>query len=88
MPPEVKKPWRPHGPPASCSAEHATTSDRYRSMRFVPFDTLVYTFNRPGVVLSIHARRRGPIMSVAQKKMRIFAPLCSVSTESWTPAES
>lgn len=67
--------------PASCSADHATTSDRYSSMRFDPIDTLVYAFDSPGVVLSIRARWRCPVLLVAQKLANL-APLCPGLTKS------
>jgi hypothetical protein len=54
-------------PPAGCSADHATTSDRYSSMRFDTIDTLVYMFDSPSAVLSIRARGRCPGVFVARK---------------------
>ena len=58
-------------PPAGCFADHATTSDRYSSMRFDPIDRLVHTFDSPGVVLSIRVKGRCSGLFVAQKSQKL-----------------
>ena len=53
-------------PSAGCSADHPSTSDRYSSMRFDPIDTLIDTFDSPGVLLSVRVGGRCSAMLDAQ----------------------